>query len=114
MTAETSAPPVFCAAHLLASWDERDPQHALAELAGQDAPSRTDGTLVVARREELAEFLRHPAVRGRTAVRPVRAAADAHLHRPSWPAPRRPAAVPGVQGSGRPPAGRDRCRAAGE
>jgi cytochrome P450 len=62
MTAETSTPPVFCAAHLLGSWDERHPQRAFAELAGQDAPSRPDGTLVVARREEAAEFLRHPAV----------------------------------------------------
>lgn len=45
MTAETSTPPVFCAAHLLASWDECHPQRAFAELAGQDAPSRPDGTL---------------------------------------------------------------------
>ena len=68
MTAETSTPPVFCAAHLLGSWDERHPQRAFAELVGQDAPSRADGTLVVARREELAEFLRHPAVRATDGV----------------------------------------------
>ena len=68
MTAETSSPPVFCAAHLLASWDERHPQRAFAELAGQEAPSRADGTLVVGRREELAEFLRHPAVRATDGV----------------------------------------------
>ena len=67
MTAETPAPP-FCAAHLLPSWDERHPQPAFAELAGQDAPGRTDSTLVVARREELAEFLRHPAVRATDGV----------------------------------------------
>ena len=68
MSAESVAPPVFCAAHLLESWDERDPQRAFAELAAQDSPQRPDGTLVVARREELAEFLRHPAVRATDGV----------------------------------------------
>ena len=68
MTAETSTPPAFCAAHVLASWDERHPQRAFAELAGQDAPGRTDGVLVVARREEMAKFLRHPAVRATDGV----------------------------------------------
>jgi cytochrome P450 len=63
MTTESAAPPAFCAAHLLASWDERHPQSAFAQLAGEDCPIRPDGTLVVARREELVEFLRHPAVR---------------------------------------------------
>jgi cytochrome P450 len=67
MTAETTTP-TFCAAHLLGSWDERHPQQAFAELAGQDAPSRPDGTLVVARREQMAEFLRHPAVRATDGV----------------------------------------------
>jgi len=62
MTAESAAPPVFCAAHLLDSWDERHPQRAFAELAAQKAPTRPDRTPVVAGREELAEFLRHPAV----------------------------------------------------
>jgi len=56
-------PPVFCAAHLLDSWDEARPQEAFAQLTMDDSPVRPDGTLVVARREELAEFLRHPAVR---------------------------------------------------
>jgi len=67
MTAETTTP-TFCAAHLLSAWDERHPQRAFAELAGQDAPSRPDGTLVVARREQMAEFLRHPAVRATDGV----------------------------------------------
>ncbi len=62
MTAETVTPPHFCAAHLLGSWDEHHPQRAFVELAGQNAPNRPDGTLVVARREEMTEFLRHPAV----------------------------------------------------
>jgi cytochrome P450 len=68
MTTETPTTPVFCAAHLLPAWDERHPQRAFTELARQDAPSRTDGTLVIARREELAEFLRHPAVRATDGV----------------------------------------------
>ncbi|WP_239313853.1 cytochrome P450 [Frankia sp. Cj3] len=63
MTAEAIIPPLFCAAHLLGSWDERHPQQAFGELAGQDTPSRPDGTLVITRREEMTEFLRHPAVR---------------------------------------------------
>jgi cytochrome P450 len=60
--------PVFCAAHELASWDERHPQAAFAELAGQACPVRPDGTLVVAARGEMAEFLRHPAVRATDGV----------------------------------------------
>ncbi len=68
MSTEATTPPVFCAAHLLGSWDERHPQSAFVELAGQDAPVRPDGTLVVARREEMAEFLRHPAVRATDGV----------------------------------------------
>ncbi len=59
---------VFCAAHELASWDERHPQAAFAELAGQACPVRPDGTLVVAARGEMAEFLRHPAVRATDGV----------------------------------------------
>ncbi|ONH55537.1 hypothetical protein CcI49_28955 [Frankia sp. CcI49] len=64
----TTVPPVFCAAHLSGSWDERHPQAAFAELAGQEAPSRPDGTLVVARREPMRQFLRHPAVRATDGV----------------------------------------------
>ena len=60
--------PVFCAAHLLESWDEVQPQAAFVELAGADGPERSDGTLVIAGREELAEFLRHPAVRATDGV----------------------------------------------
>ncbi len=60
--------PVFCAAHELPSWDERHPQVAFAELAGQSCPVRPDGTLVVAARGEMAEFLRHPAVRATDGV----------------------------------------------
>src|SRR3954452_7092203 len=55
--------PVFCAAHLLESWDEVRPQAAFVELGEPAAPAVRDGMLVVPRREELAEFLRHPAVR---------------------------------------------------
>ena len=71
MSAETeSGAPVFCAAHMLDSWDERHPQAAFAELATTDAPARPDGWLVVAARQELTEFLRHPAVRtGRPSAR---------------------------------------------
>ena len=69
MSAETeSGAPVFCAAHMLDSWDERHPQAAFAELATADAPVRPDGTLVVAARQELTEFLRHPAVRATDGV----------------------------------------------
>jgi len=68
MTTESTTVPAFCAAHLLDSWDERNPQRAFAELAGQSVPSRQDGTLVVAGREELREFLRHPAVRATDGV----------------------------------------------
>ena len=68
MTADSEAPPAFCAAHLLDSWDEAHPQAAFAELAAQDGPHRPDGTLVVARRDELTEFLRHPAVRATDGV----------------------------------------------
>jgi cytochrome P450 len=60
--------PVFCAAHLLDSWDEVRPQAAFVELGEPASPTRPDGTLVVARREELAEFLRHPAVRATDGV----------------------------------------------
>ena len=59
---------VFCPAQLLESWDEAQPQAAFVELAGTDGPARPDGTLVVAGREELAEFLRHPAVRATDGV----------------------------------------------
>ena len=62
MTA-TSDSPVFCAAHELPSWDEQHPQAAFAELAAQACPVRPDGTLVVAARQEMTDFLRHPAVR---------------------------------------------------
>lgn len=58
----TTVPPAFCAAHLLGSWDERHPQAAFVELSGQDAPSRSDGTLILAGREQMRQFLRHPAV----------------------------------------------------
>lgn len=68
MSAESAAPPVFCAAHLLGSWDEQHPQRAFAELAAEDAPQRPDGTPVVARRDELTAFLRHPAVRATDGV----------------------------------------------
>jgi len=68
MSAESTAPPVFCAAHLLGSWDERHPQRAFADLAAEPSPQRPDGMLVVARRDELAEFLRHPAVRATDGV----------------------------------------------
>lgn len=62
-TAEAAGPPVFCAAHLLGSWDERHPQEAFVQLATTGEPcSRADGTLVVATRNEMVEFLRHPAV----------------------------------------------------
>lgn len=70
MTTESTTVPAFCAAHVLDSWDERSPQRAFSELARQTAPSRPDGTLVVARREELTEFLRHPAVRATDGVHP--------------------------------------------
>jgi cytochrome P450 len=62
MNAEPVAP-AFCAAHELSSWDERHPQAAFAELAGQAAPVRPDGTFVVAARNQMTDFLRHPAVR---------------------------------------------------
>ena len=62
MTAEHAAAPVFCAAQLLDSWDERRPQRAFAQLSEQDSPIRPEGTLVVSGREEVTEFLRHPAV----------------------------------------------------
>ncbi|HTZ22813.1 MAG TPA: hypothetical protein VMC83_02350, partial [Streptosporangiaceae bacterium] len=67
---ESSAPsaPVFCAAHLLDSWDERYPQAAFAELATATDPVRPDGTLVVAARQDMTEFLRHPAVRATDGV----------------------------------------------
>src|SRR4051795_8266618 len=55
--------PVFCAAHLLDSWDEVRPQAAFVELGEPASPARPDGMLVVARREEMAEFLRNPAAR---------------------------------------------------
>jgi cytochrome P450 len=55
--------PAFCAAHLLPSWDERHPQAAFTELAGQAGLVRDDnGMFVVAGRQQLAELLRHPAV----------------------------------------------------
>ena len=60
--------PVFCAAHLLDSWDEVRPQAAFVELGEPASPARPDGMLVVARREELAEFLRNPAVRATDGV----------------------------------------------
>jgi len=60
--------PVFCAAHVLEAWDEAKPQAAFVELARTKNPARADGTLVVAGREELAEFLRHPAVRATDGV----------------------------------------------
>src|SRR5436305_10689672 len=59
---ERRTAPVFCAAHLLDSWDEAQPQAAFVELAGTGCPARADGTLIVAGREELAELMRHPAV----------------------------------------------------
>lgn len=70
MSAEAeSGTPVFCAAHMLDSWDERHPQAAFAELASAAAPARPDdGTLVVAARQEVTEFLRHPAVRATDGV----------------------------------------------
>jgi cytochrome P450 len=61
-------PPVFCAAHLLESWDERHPQAAFAELALHAGFTRPDGVLVIGGREEMAEFLRHPAVRATDGV----------------------------------------------
>ncbi|MFC5747940.1 cytochrome P450 [Actinomadura rugatobispora] len=60
--------PIFCAAHELDSWDERRPQAAFTELAGSGCPVRRDGTLVVAARQEVADFLRHPAVRATDGV----------------------------------------------
>jgi cytochrome P450 len=60
--------PVFCAAHMLSSWDERAPQAAFTELSGQTAPTRPDGTPVVASRKEAGDFLRHPAVRATDGV----------------------------------------------
>ena len=62
------APPVFCAAHLLEAWDERHPQAAFSELAQHGGFTRPDGVQVVGGREELAEFLRHPAVRATDGV----------------------------------------------
>ena len=67
-TESQPTPPVFCAAHMLESWDERHPQAAFAELATTPAPVRPDGTLVVAARQEVTEFLRHPAVRANDGV----------------------------------------------
>ncbi len=60
--------PSFCVAHLLGTWDERRPQAAFAALAGQPAPMRPDGTYVVAAREQVAQFVRHPAVRATDGV----------------------------------------------
>jgi cytochrome P450 len=68
MSTQPQSLPAFCAAHTFDSWSEECPQKAFAELAGQTAPSRADGTPVVAARAELIQFLRHPAVRATDGV----------------------------------------------
>src|SRR3954453_2683134 len=68
MSTEAVTPPLFCAAHVLDSWDEEAPQMAFVALVASDAPSRADGMLVVAGRAEMADLLRHPAVRATDGV----------------------------------------------
>ncbi|TDU04836.1 cytochrome P450 [Streptomyces sp. 846.5] len=67
MSTESNAT-AFCTAHLLDTWDERRPQAAFADLARQHAPMRADGTFVVAARESVGQFVRHPAVRATDGV----------------------------------------------
>jgi hypothetical protein len=62
MTTESAAPPAFCAAHLLSSWDERHPQSAVAQLAGEDWPIRPDGVRVPLGHRWVAEDIE---IRGR-------------------------------------------------
>jgi cytochrome P450 len=62
MTIEAATPPIFCAAHVLDSWDEQAPQAAFVQLVSNDGLSRADGKLVIAGRAEIGEFLRHPSV----------------------------------------------------
>ena len=60
--------PVFCAAHMFDSWDERPRRLPSPSWRRRTAPVRPDGTLVVAARQNMTEFLRHPAVRATDGV----------------------------------------------